>query len=263
MAARARTTAMTTAGRVLVVRWSWRHCNAYCISRRSCGPSTPSRMISSAVTATSSNRRTNTSMAGRPLARQVLAWAWQSGNAACGHSRSDRPADRTRRRRLDRRRVGQPPVQVGSPGAVPPLPVQLTHPAARDPVAAPGDPTARVRALPAPPRIGRRGEHVQVRAARADPAQVMALAHARAAGGPPAALDPAGSTAEHRVLGGEHEHLGAELGPDRAQQLLQQRRSPRHRRPGRRRPSQPHRVLSANQPARSNAPRASSTLRCP
>ena len=124
VAARARTTAMTTAGKVLVARWSWRHCNAYWISRRSCGPTTPNRMISSAVTATGSKRRTKTSIAGRPLTFQVLAWAWQSGNArlrpqiAVLHG-----ADHARWRRLDRRRVGQPPVQVGPSGAVPPLPV--------------------------------------------------------------------------------------------------------------------------------------------
>ena len=162
-------------------------------------------------------------------------------------------ADHAGRRRLDRRRVGQPPVQVGSPGAVPPLPVQLTHPAARGPVAAPGDPTARVRALPAPSMIGRRGEHVRVRAARVDPAQVMALAHALAAGGPRAALDPAGAAAEHRVLGGEHEDLGPELGPDRAQQLLEQRRAPWDRRPGRRPHSCTALPVSVNQPACSSA----------
>jgi hypothetical protein len=55
----------------------------------------------------------------------------------------------------------------------------------------------------------------------------MALAHVLAASGPRAALDSAGTAAEHRVLGREHEHLGAELGPDRAQQLLQQRPAPR------------------------------------
>ena len=109
-------------------------------------------------------------------------------------------ADHPGRWCLDRRRVGQPPVQLGSPGAVPPLPVQLTHPAAGGPVAAPGHPTAGVRALPVPPKIGRRGEHRQVRAALADPAQVMARAHALAASGPGAALHPAGAAAEHRVL---------------------------------------------------------------
>jgi hypothetical protein len=75
--------------------------------------------------------------------------------------------------------------------------------------------------------IGGRGEHVRVRAAHVDPAQVMALAHVLAACGPRAALDPAAAAAEHRVLGREHEHLAAELGPDRAQQLLEQRPAPR------------------------------------
>jgi hypothetical protein len=170
-------------------------------------------------------------------------------------------ADHAGRRCLDRRRVGQPPVQVGAPGAVPPLPVQLTHPAACGAVAAPGHLTLRVRALPAPPVIGGRGEHLRVGVALVNPAQMMARTHALAASGPRAAPDAAGAAAEHRVLGGEHQHLGAELGPDRAQQQLQQRRTPCGRRPGRR----PHSrtALAVNQPACSNIWRASSTPRCP
>lgn len=49
------------------------------------------------------------------------------------------------------------------------------------------------------------------------------------AGGPSAARDPAGATTEHRIISGEDEHIGAELGPDRAQQSLQQPRAARTR----------------------------------
>jgi len=77
---------MTTAGSVFVLGWSRRHCNAYWISRRSCGPSRSSRMISSSVVATSANPRTKTSTSGRPLTFQVLAWLWQNSSVACGHN---------------------------------------------------------------------------------------------------------------------------------------------------------------------------------
>ena len=173
---------------------------------------------------------------GRPLTFQVLAWAWQSGNAACGHrSQCSTAQTAPGRRCLDRRRVGQPPVQLGSPGAVPPLPVQLTHPAARGPVAAPGHPTAGVRALPVPPKIGRRGEHRPGPGGPRRPSAGDGPGTCPCCERPGVQLShPAGAAAEHRVLRGEHEHLGPELGPDRTQQLLQQRRAPRDRRPGRR-----------------------------
>jgi hypothetical protein len=86
------------------------------------------------------------------------------------------PADRARRRLLDRRWVGQPAGQIRLARAVPPLVVQLTQSAAGGSVAAPVDPTAQVRALAAPPWIGGRGEHHQVRAAGVDPTQVVPLA---------------------------------------------------------------------------------------
>jgi hypothetical protein len=45
----------------------------------------------------------------------------------------------------------------------------------------------------------------------------MTLAEAVPAGRPSARLDPAGAATEHRVLGREDEHVGAELGADRAE----------------------------------------------
>jgi hypothetical protein len=77
---------MTTAGNVLVLGWSRRHCNAYWISSFNWGRSPPSRMISSSVVVISSNLRAKTSTSGRPLTFQVLAWLWQNGSAACGHN---------------------------------------------------------------------------------------------------------------------------------------------------------------------------------
>ena len=95
--------------------------------------------------------------------------------------------------------------------------MELTQSAAGDPEAASEDPTLRVRTLPVPPGIGGRGEHVQVGAALADPPQVMALAEAMPTSGPSAVHNPAGAAAEHRVLGGKDEHVGAKLGADRAE----------------------------------------------
>jgi hypothetical protein len=95
--------------------------------------------------------------------------------------------------------------------------MELTQSAAGGPEAASEDPALPVRALPAPPGIGGRGELVQVGATLADPPQVMALAQTVPASGPLTCLDPASTTAEHRVLGGKHEHVGAEFGADRAE----------------------------------------------
>ncbi len=140
--------------------------------------------------------------------------------------------------------------------------MELTQPAARGPEAAAEDPAFHVRALPAPPGIGARGELGQVGPARADPPQVMALTEAVPASGPQTRLDPAGATAEHRVLGGKHEHVGAELGSDRAQEPLQHPRM-RARRPSRCRRAHSVTVLWVNQPACSSTWRVSATLRCP
>jgi hypothetical protein len=51
----------------------------------------------------------------------------------------------------------------------------------------------------------------------AHPPQVMALTQTVPASGPLTCLDPASTAAEHRVLGGKHEHVGAEFGADRAE----------------------------------------------
>jgi hypothetical protein len=72
-----------------------------------------------------------------------------------------------------------------------------------------------------PPRVGRRGEHLQIRPVRVDPTQVVALAQAVAPRWPPATCDLAGATTEHRVVGVEDEHVGSELRADRAQQPLE------------------------------------------
>ncbi len=172
------------------------------------------------------------------------------------------PADRAGRRWPQRRPRGSPVVWVGRAGAVPPLMMELTQSAAGGPKAAAEDPAPHVRALSAPPWIGSRGELAQVGVARADPPQVMTLAEAVPASRPRTRFDPAGTTAEHRVLGGKHEHIGAELRSDRADQPLQHP-TVRGRRPGRCRRVHSATVLLVNQPACSSTWRASSTFRCP
>ena len=84
-------------------------------------------------------RSANSSMSGRPFTFQVLVWVWQNGEVACGQSCAVRDAaGRARGGLLDRRRVGQPRVQVGAAGAFPSLRVQLAHSAARRAVTAAG-----------------------------------------------------------------------------------------------------------------------------
>ncbi len=55
-----------------------------------------------------------------------------------------------------------------------------------------------------------------------NPPQVVAIAHADRPGCPAALRDPAGITAEYRVSGIEHQHVGPELRAHRGHQLFQQ-----------------------------------------
>ena len=160
----------------------------------SCPPSRPNRMIWSSVTSTAANRTRKSGNGGRPAARQVLAWAWQNGSAACGHNEQPGRAQTVPSVGwLDRERVQQPGAQLGAPGAGPPLGVQLAHPLPSHSVAATLDPAARVGSLASPPGVGGHSERRQVRAVGCDPAQVMALAQAPAAGRADAVRDQAGA----------------------------------------------------------------------
>ncbi|PIJ29386.1 hypothetical protein BMW24_023355 [Mycobacterium heckeshornense] len=118
-----------------------------------------------------------------------------------------------------------------------------------------------VRLLPPPPRIGRVDETLHVRAPLVVPPLQMPLAQPMAARGSPAAADPAGGSAEHRVLRPEFQYIAAEFAADSRHQLSQE--------PGRIGIGQSGRgghtrtCRSVNQPACSMTRRASSTLRCP
>src|SRR5207249_1527741 len=70
---------------------------------------------------------------------------------------------------LDGRRVRQPTGQIGLAAAIPPLKVQLAQAGPGDAVAARVDPADRVGALPTPPCVGRRGEHVEIASALVNP----------------------------------------------------------------------------------------------
>jgi len=87
---------------------------------------------------------------------------------------------------------------------------------------------------------------------------VVALAHVLAAGHTRTALDSVDPAAEHRIVGLEHELLDPELGPDRAQWLLQQRRAPAGLAP-----SQLRHAATVGEPACSSVCPASETLRWP
>jgi hypothetical protein len=156
---------------------------------------------------------------------------------------------------LDRRRIQHPGVTIGSPGAFPPLRVELTQfPACRT-VAAAGDRAPLVRLLTPQPRIGVRDELVEVRAAQLVPTNPMVVTQPVPAGTTLATIHPASTAPEYRIVGSDNHRLAAKLGSNNRHQAAQQ--------PAGLSGWGSHQLTCrpANHPARSSTARASSTVR--
>ena len=114
------------------------------------------------------------------------------------------------------------------------------------------------------PRVGHRDEGAERGTTLLPPSEMVTVAQPLTVPDPHAARDRAGRPSEHRVPGVEDDHVPAELGAHRGQQLLPQARGlvtmgkERHL-------ATSHSVTSrpVNHPATSRARRASSTLRWP
>ncbi len=115
-----------------------------------------------------------------------------------------------------------------------------------------------------PPRVGGVDEDVEFYSALVNPALMMPGTQlCLPACATLTAIDPAHAAAEHRVRWREHEGVGPELGAHRAEQRLQQPRSPPIWPSRRWRRGHSRTALSVNHPAFSSTRRASSMLRWP
>src|SRR6266496_3803884 len=162
---------------------------------------------------------------------------------------------------VHRRERGQPPVQVGTACLLPGPAVPGAQAVTAAAVAAARHAAGLQRGMPAHHRAGGRDERLEVGAALAAPAVVVADAQPAAAADPWAVGNAAGWPAEHQVVGVDVDDLGAELRSDGGDQLLQQSRMARG--PGRGGCGHQRTSVPARNPAPSSTRRASSAVRCP